>query len=399
MKVLIYWPYFQHYHWARTRALSDLCARQSIAFLALALSRRSNDLHSAVQAEDYGGQVIYLDEYKGEMGASKFSDAAVLDKFLNDFQPDVICVNGYAEPLARLLSFYAARKDIAAVLMSDSKFNDATRLWHKEWVKRQLVSCFSSALVASSHASNYAESLGIPKESHFAPYDVVDNDFWFSAREDAERDYILSIGRFVTKKNFDFLIRAYGKLHSQSEEEVPKLRIVGDGPEKEKLLRVISELGLSEMVSVEPYKEPERLKELYANAQFFVLASNQEEQWGLVVNEAIAAGLSVVVSNQVGCVPDLVENRITGLTFALDSLDDCVNAMKFALTECEEMKALRQAAQVRIGCFSCANFAEAALSAARYGYNRRSAKPWNFVQAIVAFQDRRRFRIPVNPES
>src|SRR5439155_18234313 len=56
------------------------------------------------------------------------------------------------------------------------------------------------------------------------------------------------------------------------------------------------------------------LPALYAAADVFVLPSGADEHWGLAVNEAMCAGLPVVVSREVGCVPDLVRDGVNGFT-------------------------------------------------------------------------------------
>jgi glycosyltransferase involved in cell wall biosynthesis len=107
------------------------------------------------------------------------------------------------------------------------------------------------------------------------------------------------------------------------------LCLLGDGILKEALLVHCQSLGL-EVVERAPWEDPphgspprvffpgfrqiDDLPRFYANAGVFVHASTTE-QWGLVVNEAMASGLPVLVSNRVGCAQDLVQEGINGFTF------------------------------------------------------------------------------------
>jgi glycosyltransferase involved in cell wall biosynthesis len=59
----------------------------------------------------------------------------------------------------------------------------------------------------------------------------------------------------------------------------------------------------------------------YAVADCLTLPSDFPETWGLVVNEALATGLPVVVSDAVGCAPDLVVNGETGYLYPLDNIE------------------------------------------------------------------------------
>ena len=90
------------------------------------------------------------------------------------------------------------------------------------------------------------------------------------------------------------------------------LVLLGDGPLKTDLCRLISDLNLHEHVHLPGFKQYDQLPVYYALAKAFVHASTTE-QWGLVVNEAIASGLPVIVSNRCGCVPELVQDN--GFTF------------------------------------------------------------------------------------
>ena len=94
------------------------------------------------------------------------------------------------------------------------------------------------------------------------------------------------------------------------------LVILGDGRLKADLCRLISDLRLDAQVHLPGFKQYEELPVYYALAKAFVHASTTE-QWGLVVNEAIASGLPVIVSDRCGCAPELVQ----GNGFAFDSTD------------------------------------------------------------------------------
>jgi glycosyltransferase involved in cell wall biosynthesis len=168
------------------------------------------------------------------------------------------------------------------------------------------------------------------RERIFTGYDVVDNDYF--ARRTAEirnsnseirnkyglpESYFLASARFIEKKNLPMLLRAYARYRQMSDVEGQNtekwhLVILGDGPLKSDLCRLISDLCLTGHVHLPGFKPYDELPVYYALAKAFVHASTTE-QWGLVVNEAIASGLPVIVSNQCGCVPELVQGN--GFTF------------------------------------------------------------------------------------
>jgi glycosyltransferase involved in cell wall biosynthesis len=92
------------------------------------------------------------------------------------------------------------------------------------------------------------------------------------------------------------------------------LVLLGDGPLKSDLCCLISDLGLQHCVLLPGFKQYPDLPAYYGLASAFVHASTTE-QWGLVVNEAMASGLPVLVSNRCGCARDLVQEGKNGFTF------------------------------------------------------------------------------------
>jgi glycosyltransferase involved in cell wall biosynthesis len=163
------------------------------------------------------------------------------------------------------------------------------------------------------------------------------------------------VARFSPEKHLDLLIRAF---QQSALAESWILRLVGGGPEREALGKLIDERRRVELKDWVGYPE---LPRLYHQAAWFILPS-RFEPWGLVVNEAMAAGLPVVVSDACGCAPDLVGPE-SGHVFpsgdgaALRALLDTLPG-----PDSEEWRALSAAARERIGAFGCDAWARALLS-------------------------------------
>jgi glycosyltransferase involved in cell wall biosynthesis len=211
--------------------------------------------------------------------------------------------------------------------MSASTAKDAHRIWWRERIKSRVVSCFHAGLVGGERHEAYLSQLGMDEDSIFLGYDAVDNDHFY-ARSGEVRDtrqdlrtrlqlpeqYFLSTCRFVPKKNLPRLVEAFGHYRENVPDFPWDLVILGDGPEKSSLERKINDAGLEDCVHLPGFKQYDELPAYYGLAGAFVHASTRE-QWGLVVNEAMAAGLPVIVSERCGCAPDLVEEGRNGFTF------------------------------------------------------------------------------------
>jgi glycosyltransferase involved in cell wall biosynthesis len=276
---------------------------------------------------------------------------------LEQTNPNVVAVNGWNNFGSLIAANCCVRRGIPMVVMSESSRQDEPRTWWKEAIKRRIAGLYSAALVGGQRHVEYLVELGMPRERIFPGYDVVDNHYFRQKAEElrsqrssasanqppheatsgreatADREvrqkcalpenYFLASARFVEKKNLPKLIRAYAEYRRGSEIRSQKsevsnnkaswdLVVLGDGPLKADLCHLISDLRLNEHVHLPGFKPYDELPVYYALANAFVHASTSE-QWGLVVNEAIASGLPVIVSNRCGCAPELVNGN--GFTF------------------------------------------------------------------------------------
>ncbi len=261
-----------------------------------------------------------------------------LEALLGELAPDVMAIPGWYS-LASLCALSWARvRRVPAIVMSESTEGDFSRSGLREYAKRCVVRQYSSALVGGGPQARYIEKLGLSPKQVSLGYDAVDNDH-FSAGADAARErgeelrathrlpnqYFLASSRFVLKKNLSGLLEGYDRYRKQS--TAPwALVILGDGPERTVLEQQILDLGLQGAVELLGFKQYEELPLYYGLAGGFVHASTSE-QWGLVVNEAMASGLPVIVSSKVGSAEDLVTPR-NGYVFEPTSPDQLAKCME-----------------------------------------------------------------------
>ena len=131
----------------------------------------------------------------------------------------------------------------------------------------------------------------------FNPVDVT----WFDklASENRSQDLLghqfLYVGSLIERKNVRVLIEAFSEIRNPSD----CLTIVGDGPLASELKGYVKSIQLEDFIEFTGHKNQEQLALEYAKANTLVLPSTNEV-WGLVVNEALASGLHVVVSSSAG---------------------------------------------------------------------------------------------------
>jgi glycosyltransferase involved in cell wall biosynthesis len=213
------------------------------------------------------------------------------------------------------------------ILMSATRKEDADRVMWREWIKSRIVRQFGAAVVGGSPQRRYAYELGVPENAIFDGYDVVDNDFFTNGAAEARMNpgrseglpglesttpFFLASGRMIARKDYPTLIEAYRR-YRDAMADPWRLVILGDGELRPTIERLIVESAL-DGVTITGWQSEASLLKYYGSAGAFVHTATVD-QWGLVVNEAMAAGLPVIVSNGTGCVEDLVEGRGVGFSF------------------------------------------------------------------------------------
>jgi glycosyltransferase involved in cell wall biosynthesis len=311
-----------HYHLARWQAVSDLSE-----FKANLLAITQKDEVDVLQAKQGKGSSYSVDVlFKSEPPKSRRAVSSALKAALDKMNPDVVCLNGWSLYGSWEALNWCVQNNRKAILMSETNERDASRNRFAEAVKSRFVQSCSAALVGGTKHADYLTKLGMTRDRIYLGYDAVDNEHFSSGAAAARKDpesvrkslnlptrYILASARFTPKKNLGFLIASYAEYRRQAGPAAAKLVILGDGQERPVLEKLRSEMGLENMLEMPGFRSYELMPAYYALAELFVHASSTE-QWGLVINEAMASGTPVLVSSACGAA-DLVQEGITGYTF------------------------------------------------------------------------------------
>ncbi len=249
-------------------------------------------------------------------------------RILDELKPRAVAVPGWSEAFALSALEWCIANNTPAVIMSETQGIDFARRGWKEAVKTKLLGLYSAALVGGSSHVAYMESLGFQSDRIFTGYDVVDNDHFRQGADRARSDadnlrrlldlperYFLASSRFIEKKNLLGLLSAFAHFRSLTPRAGWKLVLLGDGPLKPQILAEASRLRLGSDLILPGFVQYDGLPAYYGLASAFIHASTTE-QWGLVVNEAMASGLPVFISDRCGCARDLVQDGVNGHTFS-----------------------------------------------------------------------------------
>ncbi len=135
---------------------------------------------------------------------------------------------------------------------------------------------------------------------------------------------LLSVGRLTGPKNFPLLIKSF-KLVTGNDDRNVELHIVGEGEEKSTISSLIKKEGLEKKVFLHGALLGKDLHDIYSSSDIFILTS-ECESFGLVLIEAMASGLPVLVSD-ITSVRNIVKNNITGL-LVKPAPEDFANAVE-----------------------------------------------------------------------
>jgi glycosyltransferase involved in cell wall biosynthesis len=296
---------------------------------------------------------------------------------LDQVQPDAVAVPGWSDRAALAAVRWCAMRQVPMIVMSESTRHDERRSWWKEAVKRRIVGMFQTGLVGGRPHQDYLTDLGLARERIWLGYDVVDNEHFRRGAEAARASdkemrarlglpqrYFLASNRFIPKKNLPRLLQAFARYRQAAGPEGWDLVLLGDGELRGDLARYRDRLELGGRVIMPGFKQYDELPSYYGLAGAFVHASTTE-QWGLVVNEAMAAGLPVLVSDRCGCATDLVADGENGFVFdPLDTDDLTRHLLRMAGGEYDR-EAMGQASEQIVSRWTPSTFAQGLERAAR----------------------------------
>jgi len=257
---------------------------------------------------------------------------------------DVLIVHGYNSLTILLAVLVAKLIGTRVFVRGDTRLERhhlSAPFW-KRLSKRFLFKIFDGVLAIGSLNRAYFSAFGVAEERiSFAPF-CVDNAM-FSLRTEERRvqrlkcrgtlglpedcTVVLYASKLISRKRPADLVRAFALVAPRFPDAW--LVMAGSGEEEHILRSMVSALGI-ERVRFIGFQNQSNLPTLYAASDVFVLPADAEP-WGLVLNEVMAAGLPVVVSDEVGATPDLVQGQGTGFVYPCGDVEALAGTLESLL--------------------------------------------------------------------
>jgi glycosyltransferase involved in cell wall biosynthesis len=282
-------------------------------------------------------------------------------------KPDVVLLTGWQETALVAAALMARALGVRTVVRGEANAL-RRRPWPTQVAHRVLLRLYDRYIAIGASSREFYLGYGIDSARvHDARYFVENERFEKQAAErrpqraqwrahwrcPEQAMCFLFAGKLIPKKEPATFLLALERLAAEGR-AVHGL-VVGDGVLRASLEKFCAERKLP--VTFAGFLNQTEIARAYTAADALVLPSDYGETWGLVVNEAMLFGVPAIVSDRVGCGPDLVEPNVTGLRFGFGDCD--------GLTECMKVMADDRSGVMRMG--------EAARQRVHDGYSLRQA--------------------------
>ncbi len=301
---------------------------------------------------------------------------------------DAFWVHGYASINAMQGILTANALGIPVLLRAESWLADRARSPLKLAIKKVSMSLLASRIAATLpigtvNAEYWRHYFGGAMPQFLMPY-AVDNAWFAHKAAEAtphqaalraelqlapDRPVILFASKLQERKHAIHLVEAYAQLLATSPSPAPYLIIVGDGEERANLEAFCHTHNLTEHIRFTGFQNQSVLPRYFDLADVFVLPS-RHEPWGLIVNEAMAAGVPCIVSADVGAHTDLITDGIEGFVFPTGDVPALTRALQQLFATPDTAATMGRAAATRIHSWSFEQDIQGLRSALSHVTNR-----------------------------
>lgn len=307
--------------WNRLRTDHDLTIGLLESRESLAADSKANRGSDWQVEETPSARFIEIPTWKLKAGEARYYVLKGIQPILAVGDQDAVVFGGWESPAYWLLLlgsmvFGVGRVGFYESTLATMKHPRGPVAWIRSCFFRQM----HSVVVPGPAAREALLHIGVHRSKILEGFNAVDvrsfhqkSSLAESPRGLSDGHHYLYVGRLIPLKRVDAIITAFSDIAGPQD----TLTIVGSGHLKDDLTKLAGQEGAA--VQFHPYLANDLLPELMAKHHTLVLASS-DEVWGMVVNEALASGLHVVVSSNCGVVPSV--ESMQGVFVANRSLDD-----------------------------------------------------------------------------
>lgn len=359
----------------RTPIYERIAADPNVAFHAIFCSRREPNREWEIPSMTF--EHHFLKERFVARGSNFIHNNPDVISALNVIRPDVIVTTGF-NPTHLYAFGYSVARGIPHVPMTDGTAFSEAGLSAVHKLIRRIVYARSSAFIAASQGGLHLyQGYGIAAAHCFQSCLCIDNTAYDEARTSATPHDLIFCGRIVTEKNPDFALHVAAQLAMRLGRRV-SLLFVGSG-EAEEAIRAMADQH-PELIDAHfhGHAEQDELPSLYNSAKLFLFPT-QADVWGVVANEACAAGLPILVSEHAGVAGELIVDSVNGYVLPLD-VELWAEKAANLLTDAKLYQRFSDRSRTLVDRYTFDRAAEGIINACRHAAGKKSparTKPAN----------------------
>lgn len=316
------------------KQLADAGAELVVIFAARGYARRK----WKVDQDEYGFRSVFLCDdpeslarnTKGRFWYPEIRKSLVKEK------AELAIVAGFNAATAKLC-VQRLLGGIPYLIWSGATIRDETAgSWIKALQRKILVWRASGFVAYGTEAKEYLMSLGIDPDTISVAINTVDTAYFREAAhrrnerdpEDNSPKRILSVGELIPRKRFDLLIKAVAQMAKHRKDF--KLDIVGSGVQEIELRNLVDRLGIADLIEFHGFQQRAIVREYLIDASCFAFPTGLDI-WGLVLPEAMAAGVACLSSIRAGATRDLIDDGVTGFAVDFEDIESVSDRLNWVL--------------------------------------------------------------------
>ena len=384
MRVVILHNDLRVYWKRRITFLREYLAANNIEFYAVELFGKG----SPYAFDPYNNSENWWSCLFPDNDCTELSKGAISEKIfkkLDEINPDIVISGSIVFFSGAIGLRWAKQHQKKFIMFDDGKPSDIKRNKLVQFVKDTLIKQADALWLPSPDYDIEYPYIDPQKTILFHGFNCIDNaQFKFNDDKRFDHKTIICVARLVPIKNMDNLLKAWQIV--EAENNGYKLNIIGNGPLFKQLNELASTLGLINVRFLGSVDNNSLPQHLY-NADCFILAS-YSESWGLVVNEAMAAGLPLLLSNKINAGNALLQSGINGYSFNPNIINDIAqNILKFIHLDTAAKKAMSANSLKIISTMDYDNMGKNLLKTLHLLNNKKFNKPGILASALIKLWD------------